>query len=175
MLKKNKMKGGMEVLDYIIGAIVKTITYLFAVTISAIVSTQTYFLFMLLIIGTDSVLGLMNLKNFRKEFVWNKLFFNGVVLKVVVYSLIILTTYKIDQIFIQNVYESKAPLVLAMALIFFSEIKSVYRNFDKYRNGNIKEDADLLKTTLEWLRDIIDAVRGTKLNKKDKYDETDVE
>lgn len=169
------MKGGMEVLDYIIGAIVKTITYLFAVTISAIVSTQTYFLFMLLIIGTDSVLGLMNLKNFRKEFVWNRLFFNGIVLKVVVYSLIILTTYKIDQIFIQNVYESKAPLVLAMALIFFSEIKSVYINFDKYRNGNIKEDADLLKTTLEWLRDIIDAVRGTKLNKKDKYDKTDVE
>jgi len=169
------MKGGMEVLDYIIGAIVKTITYLFAVTISAIVSTQTYFLFMLLIIGTDSVLGLMNLKNFRKEFVWNRLFFNGIVLKVVVYSLIILTTYKIDQIFIQNVYESKAPLVLAMALIFFSEIKSVYINFDKYRNGNIKEDADLLKTTLEWLRDIIDAVRGTKLNKKDEYDKTDVE
>ena len=169
------MKGGMEVLDYIIGAIVKTITYLFAVTISAIVSTQTYFLFMVLIIGTDSVLGLMNLKNFRKEFVWNRLFFNGIVLKVVVYSLIILTTYKIDQIFIQNVYESKAPLVLAMALIFFSEIKSVYINFDKYRNGNIKEDADLLKTTLEWLRDIIDAVRGTKLNKKDKYDKTDVE
>jgi hypothetical protein len=117
----------------------------------------------------------MNLKNFRKEFVWNRLFFNGIVLKGVVYSLIILTTYKIDQIFIQNIYESKAPLVLAMALIFFSEIKSVYINFDKYRNGNIKEDADLLKTTLEWLRDIIDAVRGTKLNKKDKYDETDVE
>jgi len=45
------MKGGMEVLDYIIGAIVKTITYLFAVTISAIVSTQTYFLFMVLIIN----------------------------------------------------------------------------------------------------------------------------
>ena len=170
------MKGGMEVLDYIIGAIIKAITYLFAVTISAIVSTQTYFLFMALIIGTDSVLGLMNLKDFRKEFVWNRLFFNGIVLKVVVYSLIILTTYKIDQIFIQNVYESKAPLVLAMALIFFSEIKSVYRNFDKYRNGNIKEDADLLKTTLEWLRDVIDAVRGTKLNQKDKYnDKTDVE
>ena len=40
MLKKQNERR-MEVLDYIIGSIVKAITYLFAVTISAIVSTQT--------------------------------------------------------------------------------------------------------------------------------------
>ena len=155
-----------QYLDTAIGGTLKLIAYIFGITIGIILSADVYFGFMILVIFVDSFFGVLALKDLRKEFNWSRLFFRGMILKSVVYGQLILIVWKIDQIFIKEIWETKLPLIIMMAMIFSSEIKSIFKNYSKWKGNDFSNDYDFLMKLLDRLRKAIDAIKGNDLKEK---------
>lgn len=124
--------------------------------LAVVLPADVYLLLAFLMILVDSVFGLISIKKRGDKFDFKNLIFYGILVKITVYSLIILTIYWTDTILIDSIIEqSHVVTKIGTLFILMNEIGSIIKHFKIITNSNISENKTMLNTAIVFFRDII--------------------
>lgn len=149
-------------IDDVSATVIKVYCFIGGVILGYVTPASTYLSFMFALILVDSFFGLLTINKRGQKFEVRKLVFNGLVLKIAVYSTAIIMLVKLHELFFSKIYDSEVPLLVLILFIIWYEAKSIFQHFMLLRGGSVDEDTSTMKAFFNWLRGVIDAVQGKR-------------
>lgn len=136
------------------------ISALFMAFFSAyLIPSWVYILFCIFLVLTDSLMGVISIRQRGDIFSIRKLIFKGIILKFAVYFPVIIGAVKVNELFLQPIFSTNIPLVISLFFIFFYDMKSIWNHFRLVRGGGGKEDISDMNNLFTWLRNMIDKIQ----------------
>lgn len=129
--------------------------------LGVVIPASDYVMIALSLIFIDSFFGLLSMEKRGETFDFRKLFFKGIVLKLLLYCVMILALYWVDDILVNNtlIFHGRIVTKLGTLVLLVSEMGSIVKHFKIITGVSVKSNAFTLSNVLNKIRGIIDKMQ----------------